>query len=202
MRDPTAADAPRSERVARTWKKLFCGVGFRRRFSGSSAARHLTMQDAQKDSAMNRWLWIGSLAGLLVVSTGCLRHQTRGGCSTGNCNSGACNTEACSSGACSTGTCPNGTCGGKGLLGKLNGGGCNHCVGGRTGCVAGPLGWQQGGHDYSSHLQPGALGHRASHAITSQPFTPGPPTGQVAYPYYTVRGPRDFLQNDPPTIGR
>jgi hypothetical protein len=46
------------------------------------------------------------------------------------------------------------------------------------------------------------LGHRASAELRSQQFTPGPPTGQVAYPYYTVRGPRDFLMNDPPTIGR
>jgi hypothetical protein len=68
--------------------------------------------------------------------------------------------------------------------------------------VPGKIGWQQGGLDYSSHLQPGVLGHRASSAISSQPFTPGPPTGQTAYPYYTVRGPRDFLQSDPPTIGR
>ncbi|MCA9229165.1 MAG: hypothetical protein KDA57_00825 [Planctomycetales bacterium] len=32
-------------------------------------------------------------------------------------------------------------------------------------------------------------------------FTPSPPTGQTAYPYYTVRGPRDFLQANPPSIG-
>ena len=32
-------------------------------------------------------------------------------------------------------------------------------------------------------------------------FTPSPPVGQVAYPYYTTRGPRDFLQNNPPSIG-
>ena len=31
---------------------------------------------------------------------------------------------------------------------------------------------------------------------------PGPPTAQVAYPYYTIRGPRDFLINNPPSIGR
>ncbi|MFT5522722.1 MAG: hypothetical protein ACI9HK_000666 [Pirellulaceae bacterium] len=31
---------------------------------------------------------------------------------------------------------------------------------------------------------------------------PGPPSAAVAYPYYTVRGPRDFFINDPPTIGR
>ena len=163
--------------------------------------RHARMSDAQKDSAMNRWLWIGSLAGLLVVSTGCLHNQTRGGCSTGNCGTSA----------CSSGTCGNASCGGKGLLGKMNLGGCNSCgngecnsclAGSRTGCVPGKIGWQQGGLDYSSHLKPGLLGHRAVKELNSQPFTPGPPTGQVAYPYYTVRGPRDFLQSDPPSIGR
>ncbi|MBN1588633.1 MAG: hypothetical protein JW888_03880 [Pirellulales bacterium] len=30
---------------------------------------------------------------------------------------------------------------------------------------------------------------------------PGPPTGAVAYPYYTTRGPRDFLASDPRVIG-
>jgi hypothetical protein len=29
----------------------------------------------------------------------------------------------------------------------------------------------------------------------------GPPVGQTAYPYYTVRGPRDFLVDNPPSIG-
>ena len=29
----------------------------------------------------------------------------------------------------------------------------------------------------------------------------GPPTGTVTYPYYTTRGPRDFLANNPPSIG-
>ncbi|MCC7083441.1 MAG: hypothetical protein IT427_00360 [Pirellulales bacterium] len=29
----------------------------------------------------------------------------------------------------------------------------------------------------------------------------GPPCGQVTYPYYTTRGPRDFLRNNPPRIG-
>ena len=27
-------------------------------------------------------------------------------------------------------------------------------------------------------------------------------TGTYAYPYYTTRSPRDFLQSNPPTIGR
>ena len=30
----------------------------------------------------------------------------------------------------------------------------------------------------------------------------GPPSAQVAYPYYTIRGPRDFLMDNPPSIGR
>jgi hypothetical protein len=30
----------------------------------------------------------------------------------------------------------------------------------------------------------------------------GPPTGAYAYPYYTLHGPRDFLANDPPSLGR
>ena len=30
---------------------------------------------------------------------------------------------------------------------------------------------------------------------------PGPPTGQVTYPYYTTRGPRDFFAAHPPSIG-
>jgi hypothetical protein len=29
----------------------------------------------------------------------------------------------------------------------------------------------------------------------------GPPTGGVTYPYYTTRGPRDFLAKNPGTIG-
>jgi hypothetical protein len=31
---------------------------------------------------------------------------------------------------------------------------------------------------------------------------PGPSAAQVAYPYYTLRGPRDFFLDNPPSIGR
>ena len=30
-------------------------------------------------------------------------------------------------------------------------------------------------------------------------FNPGPPVAQTAYPYYTLRGPRDFLLGNPPS---
>ncbi len=33
-------------------------------------------------------------------------------------------------------------------------------------------------------------------------YQPGPPTAQVANPYYTVRGPRDFLARNPRSVGR
>ena len=145
---------------------------------------------------MNRWLLIGSLAAMLVGTTGCLHHNVRSNC--GSCET--CNTESCSTDACCSG-CNDGCNAHSGMLGHLGGvRGHNGC---RTGCVAGPLGWQQGGHNYSSHLQsPHCLGHGAGHALESQPFVAGPPTAQTAYPYYTIRGPRDFLVDNPPSIGR
>jgi hypothetical protein len=33
------------------------------------------------------------------------------------------------------------------------------------------------------------------------PAAPGPPTAQVTYPYYTLHGPRDFLDSNPRGIG-
>ncbi len=196
---------------------------------------------------MNRWLLIGSLTGLMALSTGCLHHNTRGGCETcgtgnagmaygGQCGDAGCKTCGPNQGSlfgkargrlagCFTGSQPacndpcNGNCNGGCSTGCLSGcnGGCNNgcggacnggcppgltnCPGSRVGCTAGPLGWQQGGLNYSSHLNPGFLGHNAGSAAAAQPFTPGPPSAQVAYPYYTHRGPRDFLMANPPSIG-
>jgi hypothetical protein len=38
--------------------------------------------------------------------------------------------------------------------------------------------------------------------LNEGPAVSGPPTATYAYPYYTTRGPRDFLLDNPPTIGR
>lgn len=57
------------------------------------------------------------------------------------------------------------------------------CRGGM--CRDGRLGWGWPG-----------LGHGGVPAIQ-----PGPPTAAITYPYYTVRGPRDFLQRNPTPIG-
>lgn len=173
---------------------------------------------------MNRWLLIGSLTGLMALSTGCLHHNTRGGCqSCGTANAGMPYAGQCSSGQCGSAGCTSCQSSPRGLLvkarGKLAGcytgsnhacnGACNgacqsghaNCPGGRVGCTAGPIGWQQGGLNYSSHLNPGFLGHNAGSAAAAGQFTPGPPSPQVAYPYYTHRGPRDFLMANPPPIG-
>jgi len=69
---------------------------------------------------------------------------------------------------------------------------CNSCNG-NLGCRPCNLGWQRGGTDYQRHL-----GH---HGGPAQPVA-APGAAQVAYPYYTTRGPRDFFVDDPPTIGR
>lgn len=146
---------------------------------------------------MNRWLWMASIAVVMATTTGCLRHQTR------------CGNE----------------CQPAGLFGRACGGCGDSC---RTGCVPGPIGWQQGGLNYSSHLCPhgGTAGHCSSCGLgigrgqvlrglvngsysginelhgPQQAVQGGPQTGAVAYPYYTHRGPRDFLLDNPPSIGR
>lgn len=143
---------------------------------------------------MNRLLMIGSLVGLLFTATGCLHNNVRSNCSTGNCSTGECGGGECGSSNC------NSCRGNGGVLNRLRGKACGgNC---RTGCVPGGLGWQQGGLDYSSHLNPGLLGHNTGAAIQSQGFQAGPPSAQVAYPYYSHRGPRDFLLDNPPSIGR
>jgi hypothetical protein len=83
---------------------------------------------------------------------------------------------------------------------------CNSCNG-PVGCRPCNLGWQRGGTDYQRFLSHhgGAGGHLARYG-NAQPAGAGGagagPAAQVAYPYDTTRGPRDFLMDNPPTIGR
>jgi hypothetical protein len=55
------------------------------------------------------------------------------------------------------------------------------------------------GHHPHHHAAPGQ-GHFGTDA-RAMAGAGGPPTGAVAYPYYTNRGPRDFLADNPPSIG-
>jgi hypothetical protein len=94
-------------------------------------------------------------------------------------DSGCC-ANGCCEGGCSTGPC-------RRLIDGIAGGGC----GNGNGCGPGGCGIC-GAHGLCPH----------SGGYPEYPaFNPGPAVGQVAYPYYTVRGPRDFLRNNPPTIG-
>ena len=48
----------------------------------------------------------------------------------------------------------------------------------------------------------GLFCHKKPPAVNEQPAVDsGPPAGAITYPYYTVRGPRDFLAKNPPSIG-
>lgn len=62
-----------------------------------------------------------------------------------------------------------------------------------------PHGGGHYGYFGGAHRTPGYPHH---HLHREYVGPPGPPTAQVAYPYYTVRGPRDFLMDNPPSIGR
>lgn len=42
---------------------------------------------------------------------------------------------------------------------------------------------------------------RGCRECCEESYAPGPPSGAMAYPYYTVRGPRDFFADNPSSIG-
>ena len=84
--------------------------------------------------------------------------------------------------------------------------GCNHhnlaCNGCQDGCQSGC----QDGCQTCGPLHEGMIGNglpaRVGHVPHGYNTGPtGPPTASYAYPYYTTRAPRDFLQDNPPSIG-
>ena len=101
----------------------------------------------------------------------------------------------CSDDGCSTG---DGLFNRLGVGGRGNGGidDGSICAGCGDPNCRGCLGGRAFAHNIASGFCPHAGGYPEMPT-----YNPGPPTGQVAYPYYTTRGPRDFLQNNPPSIG-
>ena len=83
---------------------------------------------------------------------------------------------------CNSCQCNNGCCNG-----------CNGCGGDGCGCR---LGSRVAGCIASGGCCPHSGGYPEWYN-----FTPGPQGGQVAYPYYTTRGPRDFLMCNPQPLG-
>ena len=47
----------------------------------------------------------------------------------------------------------------------------------------------------------GCLARHCAERAAYRGAAPGPLTGAVAYPYYTVRGPRDYFAQNPSSIG-
>jgi len=66
---------------------------------------------------------------------------------------------------------------------------CNNCRGCRGGL-----------HD-PGRLAGAGSGSVDGHHYRPEPQPAGGPVPQYAYPYYTIRGPRDFLVDNPPSIG-
>jgi len=82
---------------------------------------------------------------------------------------------------------------------SCGGGGCSEC-GMAGGSVTGP----SAAYANSQHYHPAGghpLVHQRRDAGGEYEFAAGPPTGGVTYPYYTNRGPRDYLARNPRGIG-
>lgn len=128
-------------------------------------------------------------------------------------------------GGCGYGYGHEGYCGGCGGCGSQGGGGCACSDCGMAGNSGGPgsSGMVRGGGPGGPGMARGpARGYpsaamsngRSRHPAEGHPFVrqrrdadgdyefaAGPPTGSTTYPYYTTRGPRDFLARNPRDIG-
>jgi hypothetical protein len=96
---------------------------------------------------------------------------------------------------------------GGGYVGDGGAGGYGGAVAGNLpyrGIHYGPDGRQDGGGGghYGPYGGPhGTPGYPHHHRTREYTGPQGPSTAQVAYPYYTTRGPRDFFVDNPPSIG-
>lgn len=138
---------------------------------------------------LHRSLGLFAVTALITMTSGCsimdrlfllntdgpYNHQAQhvgGRCRDGVCEDGGCEPGACQDGACQD--CRDGACH-KPHTGRYGGLAKHHLTADEKAALA--------ASDYGA-VQPA-----------------GPPTGAVAYPYYTTRGPRDFLAKNPPSIG-
>jgi hypothetical protein len=91
---------------------------------------------------------------------------------------------------------------------------CSSCQSGSGGCAAhgGHGGHGHGGHGHGSGSGGGPIGNylgtpgptpvgRLPQGYMMDAGPAGPPTATYGYPYYTTRAPRDFLMDNPPSIG-
>ena len=160
----------------------------------------------KRNSMIMRNTVFALLAVLCVAATsGCAMPHFRGHGGevySGGCEKGCCYCDDPRSGACGSGGCPGGCAGDcqGGAAGGCPGGCAGGCQGGAAaGCAEGGCGCSSGRCCAASPI-PDCYGtHQMVNAQIGGPA--GPPSGQVTYPYYTTRGPRDFFAAHPPSIG-
>ncbi|MDA1050155.1 MAG: hypothetical protein O3C40_06710 [Planctomycetota bacterium] len=114
---------------------------------------------------------IGLVAAFLLAATGCDHHNL----AKNSCSS----CQSCGNGSCAA----HGGHGGHGHVGNANGYGNGGAIAGHLG-TPGPTPVGRLPQGYMQDAGPG-----------------GPPTATYGYPYYTTRAPRDFLLDNPPSIG-
>ncbi len=118
---------------------------------------------------------IGLVAAFALAAIGCDQNNiSKNGCK-------SCGNQACRS---------HGGHGGHGLAG--HGQSCGHGAG--CGCGGGALG------NYMATPGPSPVG-RLPQQYMQDAGPGGPSSATVGYPYYTTRAPRDFLMDNPPSIG-
>lgn len=162
---------------------------------------------------MKRILFLIPAVVLLVGLSGCCCNRPAA-CGDSCTIDGSCSTcvdcpETCQSYDCDGGTCDSGTCdGGMCDGGMCDGGTCVQDCGYATGrgqglgdrCrgfLSGLCPWGRGcGNRAAAGAGDGAFGQGASDGAFGQGTG-----GVVTYPYYTTRGPRDFLAKNPRGIG-
>ncbi len=144
----------------------------------------------------------------LLGSVGCQQQNLRGGCeSCGLAGAGGCS--SCGLAADEHGGLAGGGGGGYAYRGHGDrrlarggdAGGCASCGDSDGGCdacsgIAGPNGL----NEFGRRARPAYVGH-VPHGYLQASGPPGPPSAGYAYPYYTTRAPRDFLLDQPPSIG-
>jgi hypothetical protein len=137
---------------------------------------------------------IAFVALLSCMTLGCHHNLAHNGCGCGQ------SCESCGGGGNTCNSC--GHCGlhGGGLA--MHGDGHGLGLRGHHGDGSGLLAGQHG--DGVLGMRSGIPQHVARMPHTGDPQLSGPggpPTGTYAYPYYTIRAPRDFLLNNPPPLG-
>lgn len=149
---------------------------------------------------MKRAIFAVLAVALVAGSSGCCCFERLFCCGGGGCcgygHEGPCE-GGCGSGCGGSGCSDCGMAGGTVTEGGYAGGGGPYAPTPHGRGYGGPGAVASAKHPAAGH----PLVHQRRNAGGQYEFAAGPPTGGVTYPYYTNRGPRDFLARNPRSIG-